>query len=71
MASDVPGSGNTKNIGSVKSVNALIKGEGVFSSLGEAYFDDYWMHYLTNDMANTAESRALKKHYTAPGTIWP
>lgn len=55
MASDVPGSGNTKNIGSVKSVNALIKGEGVFSSLGEAYFDDYWMHYLTNDMAKAAE----------------
>jgi hypothetical protein len=52
IASDKPGSGNTKNIGAVKNIDALISGGGPFASLGEAVFDDYWMHYLTPDMAS-------------------
>lgn len=55
IASDIPGSGNTKNIGSVKDIDALVNGNGVFASLGESYFDDYWMHYLTKEMAHAAE----------------
>lgn len=51
LASDQPGSGNTKNIGSVKSAAALLEGKGLFTDLGEEVFDDYWQYYLTNDMA--------------------
>jgi hypothetical protein len=53
IASTSPGSGNTKNIGSVTKLNDLINGEGPFSKLGEEVYDDYWMYYLTKDMANT------------------
>lgn len=56
IASDRPGSGNTKNIGSVLSVDALINGSGVFSTYGEAVFDDYWMNYMTDDMARAIDS---------------
>lgn len=55
IASDRPGSGNTKNIGSVTKINDLINGTGVFASFGEEVFDDYWMNYLTPDMAKRAE----------------
>lgn len=55
IATDSPGSGNTKNIGSVSSISDLINGNGVFSTLGEDVFDDYWMNYLTPDMAKRAE----------------
>jgi Restriction endonuclease EcoRV len=52
IASWLPGSGNTKNIGSVTNIDKLINGTGPFASLGEAVYDDYWMFYLTDDMAN-------------------
>ncbi|HXG67905.1 MAG TPA: type II restriction endonuclease [Blastocatellia bacterium] len=55
IASDRPGSGNTKNIGGVGGLSELIEGKGPFASLGEAVFDDYWMYYLTLDMARAAE----------------
>ncbi|HWF44465.1 MAG TPA: type II restriction endonuclease [Candidatus Kapabacteria bacterium] len=55
IASDHPGSGNTKNIGAVNSIEALVKGEGPFAKLGEKLFDDYWMNYLTKEMARAAE----------------
>jgi hypothetical protein len=55
IARDHPGSGNTKNIGSVTDQTVLINGEGPFASLGRDVFDDYWMYYLTNDMARAAE----------------
>ncbi len=51
IASDRPGSGNTKNIGSVTNIAALLAGNGPFASLGEEVYDDYWMYYLTKDMA--------------------
>ena len=53
IASHLPGSGNTKNIGSISSINDLINGSGPFASLGEEVYDDYWMYYLTADMART------------------
>jgi len=55
IASDRPGSGNTKNIGSVTEIDKLVSGSGPFASLGENLFDDYWMYYLTKDMARAAE----------------
>lgn len=55
IASDLPGSGNTKNIGSVVDLERLINGTGPFAELGEQVFDDYWMYYLTQDMARAAE----------------
>jgi len=50
-----PGSGNTKNIGSVTKIDELVNGKGPFASLGEEVFDDYWMYYLTKDMAKAVE----------------
>lgn len=56
IAGERPGSGNTKNIGSVRSLQALIDGNGPFASYGEEVFDDYWMNYLTEDMARAIDS---------------
>ncbi len=55
IATDRPGSGNTKNIGSISLIEDLIKGNGIFAELGEEVFDDYWTNYLTPDMAKKAE----------------
>jgi hypothetical protein len=55
IASDRPGSGNTKNIGAIRSVPDLLHGTGPFASLGEKVFDDYWVYYLTSDMARSVE----------------
>jgi hypothetical protein len=51
IATSRPGSGNTKNIGSVVKIDQLVNGTGPFASLGEEVYDDYWMFYLTRDMA--------------------
>jgi hypothetical protein len=51
IASDAPGSGNTKNIGSTRYLERLINGTGVFAKLGIEVFDDYWMNYRTRAMA--------------------
>ncbi len=56
IAGDHPGSGNTKSIGSVRDIEKLIAGQGPFTTYGEAVFSDYWMNYLTNDMALAIES---------------
>ncbi|MBF0516300.1 MAG: EcoRV family type II restriction endonuclease [Nitrospirae bacterium] len=45
IASDKGGSGNTANIGSIKHIKSIISGRGMFSMLGEHWFDDYWMNY--------------------------
>lgn len=45
IASDKGGSGNTANIGSIKKISDMIAGRGMFSRLGEEWFDDYWMNY--------------------------
>jgi len=55
IAIDRPGSGNTKNIGGVTNIDQLKNGEGPFANLGEDFFNDYWMYYLTKDMAQAAE----------------
>lgn len=55
IATDRPGSGNTKNIGSVVKIDELVNGNGPFAKLEEEIFDDYWMYYLTRDMARAVE----------------
>ena len=60
IATARPGSGNTKNIGSVDRIDALIAGAGPFAALGEDVYDDYWMYYLTRDMA---EALGTKRPY--------
>lgn len=62
IASDCPGSGNTRNIGSVSGLDNLVNGRGIFSELGEDVFDDYWMNFF-----NTVDARSAgmeKAHYT-------
>jgi hypothetical protein len=61
IASSRPGSGNTKNIGSVTKLDQLVGGTGPFASLGEQVYDDYWMFYLTRDMAQAV---SLERPYT-------
>ncbi|MEP7287956.1 MAG: type II restriction endonuclease [Chloroflexota bacterium] len=56
IASARPGSGNTRNIGSVTRIQQLLDGAGPFAALGEAVYDDYWMNYLNADMARKIES---------------
>ena len=56
IANDKPGSGNTKNIGSVKRIYDLQNGAGPFSHYGADVFDDYWTNYLTLDMARAIDS---------------
>jgi hypothetical protein len=45
IASDKGGSGNTANIGSINNIADIVSGNGMFSKLGEHWFDDYWMNY--------------------------
>lgn len=45
IASDKQGSGNTANIGSINRIDDIVSGNGMFSILGEDWFDDYWMNY--------------------------
>ncbi|GAB4115160.1 MAG: hypothetical protein Fur0026_00600 [Sideroxydans sp.] len=61
IAAARPGSGNTKNIGSAVKIDQLINGTGVFAKLGEEVYDDYWMFYLTKDMANALD---IERPYT-------
>jgi hypothetical protein len=67
IAGEQPGSGNTKNIGSVRKIEELIGGKGPFESHGKEIYDDYWMNYLTADMARAIESnvpfRNLKEYF--------
>ena len=75
IASASPGSGNTKNIGSTSNIGQLVNGGGIFALLGEEVYDDYWMYYLTVDMAKALEIRRpytnLKTYleYKQRGTI--
>ncbi len=61
IAAASPGSGNTKNIGSIKTIADLASGRGPFARLGEEIYDDYWMYYLTKDMAQSLD---LQRPYT-------
>ncbi len=45
IAGDKGGSGNTENIGSIRRIQDILDGTGMFSKLGEEWFDDYWMNF--------------------------
>ncbi|RKY07852.1 MAG: restriction endonuclease [Planctomycetota bacterium] len=62
LATDRPGSGNTKNIGSITNLSELREGKGSFFEHGEKVFDDYWTNYLTKDMARAIDSPAPFKN---------
>ena len=57
IAGERPGSGNTRNIGSIRSIRGLVDGNGPFAPHGPDVFDDYWMNYLTPDMARAIDRR--------------
>lgn len=50
IASDKQGSGNTANIGSIIDIESLKTENGVFSQLGEEWFDEYWINHGTATM---------------------
>lgn len=54
IANDIPGSGNTRNIGGITDIESLINGEGPFAKLGEEVFDDYWKGYFNEVDARIA-----------------
>jgi len=64
IASDKSGSGNTANIGSIKKIRDILAGNGVFSKLGEHWFDDYWMNYgkilIKNEKGETKKLTKLE-----------
>ncbi len=45
IASDKSGSGNTANIGSITNIDDILSGKGVFSKIGETFFNEYWQNY--------------------------
>lgn len=58
IAGDKPGSGNTENIGTIKSsdINDFKDGKGLFSELGNDKFEKYWRGF--------PKYRATQKNYT-------
>ena len=65
IASDKGGSGNTANIGSINNIADIINGQGMFSKLGEAWFDEYWMYYkqitVTDSSGGTKKISTLRE----------
>ena len=45
IAGDKQGSGNTANIGCSLSIDDLRNERGIFSQLGEEWFDEYWINF--------------------------
>ena len=71
IASEGSGSGNTANIGSIKKIDDIINGNGMFKHLGEKIFDDYWMNYgkitITDNDGKEKKIRNLKDFLTFKG----
>ncbi len=65
IASDKSGSGNTANIGSVRKVEELLEGNGIFWQYfgedGEKWFDEYWMNYgrITIKNSKTGKTKRM------------
>ena len=64
IAGDKGGSGNTANIGSINNINDIKNGRGMFSKLGEYWFDDYWMNFgkitIPDGKGGTKKIKSLK-----------
>jgi len=56
IASDKQGSGNTANIGSTLSVEDLRNENGIFSQLGEEWFDEYWINFGSATMVKDGKT---------------
>ncbi len=58
IAGDKPGSGNTENIGTIRTTNFndFVEGNGLFAKLGNDVFEDYWRNY--------PKYRSTEKNYT-------
>ena len=71
IASDKGGSGNTANIGSINNIEDIMHGRGMFSRLGENWFDDYWMNYrkitIQDAQGETKKITTLKEFVTYRG----
>lgn len=59
IASDKQGSGNTANIGATLSIEDLRKENGIFSQLGEEWFDEYWINYGSATMLKNGEHKKI------------
>jgi hypothetical protein len=61
IASDRGGSGNTANIGSINNIEDIKNERGMFSLLGENWFDDYWMNYNKISVVDAAgQTRTIR-----------
>lgn len=60
IASDGQGSGNTANIGCVLSIQGLKNETGIFSYIGEEWFDEYWVNYGTLTTMQAGRSVAIR-----------
>jgi len=58
IASDKQGSGNTANIGSIFDIEDLKNENGIFSKLGEEWFDEYWINHGSATMVK--DGKAVK-----------
>jgi hypothetical protein len=56
IASDKQGSGNTANIGSTLSIEDLRNENGIFSQLGEEWFDEYWINFGSATMVKDGKT---------------
>lgn len=61
LASDRQGSGNTANIGSITFIEDILNGNGVFASLGEDWFDEYWMNYGVTTMKKKDKAITIRR----------
>lgn len=59
IASDKQGSGNTANIGSTLSIDDLRNGNGIFSQLGEEWFDEYWINHGSATMIKDGKASKI------------
>jgi hypothetical protein len=59
IASDKQGSGNTANIGSTLSIDDLRNENGIFSQLGEEWFDEYWINYGSATMIKDGKATKI------------
>jgi len=59
IASDKQGSGNTANIGATLSIEDLRNENGIFSQLGEEWFDEYWINHGSATMVKGGKTTKI------------
>ena len=59
ISSDKQGSGNTANIGSIVDIDDLKNENGVFSKLGEEWFDEYWINHGSATMIKDGKTTKI------------